>query len=74
MLYKKVGKTEDASRAFENAMDFARAVELLVQMNYYTKAIDCVDRFNMTIEVVQHLHHLVVEIITNSFDSFPFGQ
>ena len=51
VLFQKMGKVEDASRAYETALNFGRAVEILYNLNHFNKAIDCVERFNMTLEV-----------------------
>ena len=51
VLFQKMGKIKDASRTYETAHNFGRAVEILYNLNHFDEAIDCVERFNMTLEV-----------------------
>ena len=50
-VYRKLGKMEEASRAFEDALNFSQAVEVLVNVNMFDKAIDVVERYHMTVQV-----------------------
>ena len=50
-LYKKLGRMDDASQAYENDSKYGQAVELLVSAKLFDKAIDVVSRYHIKIQV-----------------------
>lgn len=51
VVYRKLGKIEEASRAFEDGLNFGQAVEVLVNVAMFDKAIDAVERYHITLKV-----------------------
>ena len=50
-LYKKLGRMDEASQAYENDSMYGQAVELLVPVKLFDKAIDVVSRYHIKVQV-----------------------